>query len=56
MGKKEGVGYSIVGSVRTNSWWEGENWDWVTDPGNPFGDLSREEEVKVRKILKGRER
>ena len=55
-GKKGEVGYSILGNIRTTTWWEGENWAMVTDPENPFGDLTREEEVKVRKILNGIER
>ena len=55
-GEKREIGYSILGGIRTNSWWEGENWAMVTDPGNPFGDLTREEGLKVRKILKGIER
>jgi hypothetical protein len=55
-GKKGEVGYSILGGIRTTTWWEGENWAMVTDPGNPFGDLTREEGLIVRKILNGIER
>jgi hypothetical protein len=55
-GKKGEVGYFILGGIRTSTWWEGENWAMVTDPGNPFGDLTREEGLKVREILKRVER
>jgi hypothetical protein len=51
-GKKRGVGYFRLDGIRTNSWWEGENWTMVSDPENPFRDLTREEELKITEILK----
>ena len=34
-------------------WWEREKWDMVIDPENPWGDLSREEEYRLKALLKG---
>lgn len=47
-----GTSFSLDG-IRIRKWWERENWAMVTDPENPLGDLTREEEFKLREILKG---
>jgi len=39
--------------IRIRRWPERENWAMVTDPENPFGDLTREEEFRLRELLKG---
>jgi len=52
-GKKREVGYLSLDGIRIEPWWEGENWTMVTDPENPFGDLTREEELRITELLKG---
>jgi hypothetical protein len=52
-GKERETGYFRIDGIRVSSWWKREKWDMVTDPENPFGDITREEERKVREILKG---
>jgi len=52
-GKKREAGYFPLDGIRTKLWWKGENWAMVTDPENPFGDLTREEELRITEILKG---
>jgi len=52
-GKEREAGYFRIDGIRVSSWWKREKWDMVTDPENPFGDITREEELKVREILKG---
>ena len=39
--------------IRIKLWWEKENWAMVTDPENPFGDLTEEEEIRIAEMLKG---
>jgi hypothetical protein len=53
--KKNRNGYfSLDGSgIRTRLWWEKENWAMVTDPENPFRDLTREEESRITELVKG---
>ena len=41
-----------VDGIGIRAWWEKENWARVTDPENPFGDLTREEEFRLRDLLK----
>lgn len=38
--------------IRIKPWWEKEKWAMVTDPENPFGDLTREEEIRITKLVK----
>ncbi|MCK4437223.1 hypothetical protein KAU86_04675 [bacterium] len=45
--------FSLDG-IRVRKWWEKENWAMVTDPENPFGDLTREQKLRVTELLKGR--
>ena len=52
-GKKRDGGYFRIDGIRVSSWWERENWAMITDPENPFGDITREDELKVKEILKG---
>ncbi|MCK4326693.1 hypothetical protein KAW55_08065 [bacterium] len=40
--------------IRIRKWWEKENWAMVTDPENPFGDLTREQNLRIAELLKGR--
>ncbi len=47
------VDFSLDG-IRVRKWWEKENWAMVTDPENPFGDLTREQKLRVTELLKGR--
>ena len=39
--------------IRIKLWWEKENWAMVTDPENPFGDLTEDEEIRIAEMLKG---
>ena len=39
--------------IRIKLWWEKKNWAMVTDPENPFGDLTKEEEIRIAEMLKG---
>ena len=41
-----------VDGIGIRAWWEKENWALVTDPENLFGDLTREEEFRLRDLLK----
>ena len=41
------------GGIRIKLWWEKENWAMVTDPENPFGDLTKEEEIRITELVKG---
>ena len=52
-GKEREAGYLKIDGVRVDSWWKKEKWDMVTDPENPFGDITGEEARKLREILKG---
>ena len=46
--------FSLDGSgIRIKLWWEKENWAMVTDPENLFGDLTREEEIRITELEKG---
>ena len=46
--------FSLEGSgIRIKTWWEKENWAKVTDPENPFGDLTKEEEIRITELVKG---
>ncbi len=53
--EKNGSGcFSSAGSgIRVKVWWEKENWAMVTDPENPFGDPTREEELRITELVKG---
>lgn len=42
-----------VDGMGIRAWWGKENWAMVNDPENPFGDLTREEEFRLRELLKG---
>ena len=46
-------GYFSLDGIRIEPWWERENWAMVTDPENPFGELTREEELRITELLKG---
>ena len=45
--------FSLDG-IRVRKWWEKENWAMVGDPENPFGDLTREQKLRITELLKGR--
>ena len=42
--------FDIIGRRR---WWEAEKWVMVADPENPYGDTTREEQIRVNELLKG---
>ncbi len=46
--------FSLDGSgIRIKLWWEKGNWAKVTNPENPFGDLTKEEEIRITELVKG---
>ncbi len=45
--------FSHLASKREAIWWEKENWSLVIDVEDPWGDLSREEGVFLKALLKG---
>jgi len=49
---RRAVSFPLDG-IRIRRWRERENLAMVTDPENPFGDLTREEELRLRELLKG---
>ena len=49
------AGSCLLDGIRVNPWWERESWAMVTDPENPFGDLTREEQFRIAE-LKGMRR
>lgn len=42
---------SIIG--REKIWWDKERWDEMHDLENPWGDLSIEQEMRLKKMIKG---
>ncbi|MFQ5456818.1 MAG: hypothetical protein ACE5EA_11585 [Nitrospirota bacterium] len=52
-GEEIPLGYLSLEGIRVKPWWKIEHWAMVTDPENPFGDLTREEELRITEILKG---
>ncbi len=51
--KENQIERSYLDGARIKAWWERENWDMVTEPENPFGDLTRETQFRVTRLLKG---
>ena len=43
----------LLDGIKVNPWWERESWAMVTDNENPFGDLTREEQLRITELLKG---
>jgi hypothetical protein len=52
-GKCRVRGFSLDG-IKIRSWWEKESWAMVTDPENPFGDLTREEQFRIAELKRMR--
>ena len=44
---------SSLDGIRIKRWGEKETWSMITDPENPFGDLTREEEIRITELEKG---
>ena len=47
------TGSFLLDGIRVNPWWEKESWAMVPDNENPFGDLTREEQLEIAELLKG---
>ena len=45
----------LLDGARVKAWWERENWAMVTESENPSGDLTREAQLRVSRLLKGME-
>jgi hypothetical protein len=49
-GKGRYFEFDVIGRRR---WWEVEKWAMVADPENLYGDLTRENRVRIAELLKG---
>jgi len=50
--REEQISFSLD-DIRISPRGEKERWTGVIDPENPFGDLTKEEEFRLRELLKG---
>ena len=46
------TGSFLLNGIKVNPWWGKESWAMVTDNENPFGDLTREEQLRLAELLK----